>query len=187
MEEPCMTTTDSTDQSATTKPTPEPTTDPAQDTTDWKVKYDEALAQSRKHEDRAKANANAARELETLRQSTMSDTEKAVAQAKVEARTETLREVGTKLAAAEVRVAAAGRNVDVDALLEGLDASKFIDVNGDPDTKAITAWVDRVAPAVDDKAAGAKRDLGLGVRGGQQASGDPAQEFAKFLGDQLKG
>lgn len=176
-------TTDANDTTTTT--TDKTTTDPAQDTTDWKAKFEEVQAQARKHEDRAKANADAAKELEKLRQSTMNETEKAVSQAKLEVRTEVLREVGGKLAEAQVRVAAAGRNVDVDALIDGIDASKFLDVNGDPDTKAITAWIDKVAPATDDGTGGKQRDLGLGARGTQQTTETPASAFSKFITGQL--
>lgn len=180
--------------SDTTNTTTEPTTDPAAtEVTDWEAEAkkwknlaDTTDKRAKRLADEAKANAAAAKELETLRQSTMSDTEKAVAQAKNEARTEAMREVGAKLAAAEVRVAAAGRNVDVDALLERLDASSFIDIDGNADTKAITAWVDRVAPAVDDSGRPKPaRDLGLGARGGTQSAMTPAEEFGKFITNQL--
>ena len=74
-----------------TEPTPEAepqepsdTPDPAALTADlekWK-------AQARKHEERAKANANAAKELEQVRQASMSDQEKAVEIARQQARAE---------------------------------------------------------------------------------------------------
>jgi hypothetical protein len=169
-----------------TTPPETPPPSPAQETPeDWKAKYEETLKEARKHEDRAKANAAAAKELEAFKQSSMTEQEKAVATARAEAKAEAMREVGGKLAEAAIRVAAAGRSVDVDALLEGIDASKFLDVNGDPDAKAITAWVDRVAPADDGTKPPARRDLGLGARGGQQSNSDPAQEFAKFISGQL--
>lgn len=129
----------------------------------WKV-----LA--RKHEDRARQNAGALKELEKLRQSTMTDQEKAVAQAKVEARIEALREVGGRLVDANVRAAAAGRNVDVDALLEGLDRTRFVGEDGEPDTKAITAWVERVAPSGQQQQPQQQWDLGQGARGAGSAS-----------------
>lgn len=153
----------------TTEPAQEPTlADPAAEV----ARLKDELTKARKWEDRAKTNAKAAQELDQLKQSSMNDTEKAVAQARAEARTEALREVGGRLAEAAIRVAAAGRNVDVDALLEGVDASKFLDDNGDPDTKAIAAWVDRVAPATDesDNKPNPKRDLGLGPRGQPNAA-----------------
>lgn len=178
-----MTTIPDTTPPATPEPTP--TTPPAQETSeDWKAKYEETLKEARKHEDRAKANATAAKELETFKQSSMTEQEKAVATARAEAKAEAMREVGGKLAEAAIRVAAAGRSVDVDALLEGIDASKFLDDNGDPNDKAITAWVDRVAPVDDSAKPPPRRDLGQGARGGQQSS-SPAEDFGKFLAGQL--
>lgn len=149
--------------------------DPAKEIAKWKE-----LA--RKHEDRAKSNADAAKELDKLRQQTMSDVEKAAVLAKAEGRTEALREVGTKLVDAEVRAAAAGRNVDVDALLEGLDRSRFLDDDGDPDVKAIAAWVDRIAPQPDpDSGRPHAFDLGQGVRHDASTSlgGDPLERDLK--------
>lgn len=131
---------------------------------------------ARKHEERAKANAAAAKELEQVRQASMSDLEKAVAVARTEATTEALRTVGARLVDAEVRVAAAGRNVDVDALLEGLDRARFVGDDGEPDRKAIAAWVDRIAPKPAEGAPGFP-DLGQGNRnGGAMAlNGDPLE------------
>lgn len=177
------TTTDSTTDTGTESTnTDDKSTTTTTDGADTAAELENWKKLARKHEDRAKANAAAAKELETLKQSSMSDTEKAVAQAKAEARAEALREVGGKLAEASIRVAAAGRNVDVDALLEGVDASKFLDDNGDPDTKAIATWVDRVAPPVDEEAKpGPKRDLGLGVRGGQPNAALNGNELERAL------
>lgn len=47
------------------------------DVVDWKAKYEETLKHSRTHEDRAKQLAGAAKELEELKASQMSDAEKA--------------------------------------------------------------------------------------------------------------
>lgn len=182
----------STNDTTTTTETTETKTD--ETTTDWKAEAEKwkGLADStdkrvKRLEDTAKANATAAKELETLKQSTMTETEKAVNQAKLEVRNDVMREVGGKLAEAQIRIAAAGRAVDVDALIDGIDASKFLDANGDPDTKAITAWVDKVAPASDDGLGIPKqRDLGLGARGAQQSAQTPASAFGKFIGDALK-
>lgn len=123
--------------------------------------------QSRRHEERAKANAAAAAELEKLRESTMNETEKAVAQARAEAAREAATQFGGRLVAAEVRVAAAGRDVDVDALMEGIDPTRFLGDDGDPDTDAIKAWVERIAPpkATTDDTPN-PLDLGQGNRGG---------------------
>lgn len=124
----------------TTEATAEPATDPAAEAEKWK-------AQARKHEERAKANAAAAKELEELRRSAMTEQEQAVAKAIDQARAETLRQVGGQLVAAEVRAAAAGRSADVDALVEAIDPTKFLDEAGQVDRDAVKAWVDRIAPA----------------------------------------
>lgn len=127
------------------------TPDTGAESSDLTAEVEKWKALAQKHEGRAKQNATAARELETLRQSAMSDQEKAVSAAKAEGRTEALREAGTRLVDAEVRAAAAGRNVDTDALLEGLDRTKFLDDDGEPDRDAITAWIDRIAPAEQER------------------------------------
>lgn len=161
----------------TTDETPE--ADTAPDLTSEVEKY-KALA--RKHEDRAKANAAAVRELESLKQQTMSDTEKAIQVARAEARAEVVREYATKVVDAEVRAATAGRNIDVDALLDGLDRSRFVTEDGEPDRDAITAWVDRIAPKPTDPVA---PDLGQGTRGqaAMALNGDP---LLKSVIDKLK-
>ena len=158
-------------------------TDTATPDADLNAEVEKWKTQARKHEERAKANAKAAQELEQLRQQTMSDTEKAIAQAKVEARAEVLRELGSERVADAVRVATAGRNLDVDALLEGLDASRFLNEDGTPDRDAIAAWIDRIAPAQveqDEPAPAATSsyvDLGQGPRGAAASTmalnGDP--------------
>lgn len=134
---------------------------------------------SKKNEDRAKANSTAAKELDELRATTMSDAEKLVDQAKKDTRAEVTREFGSKLVDAEVRAAAKDRVADVDALLEGLDRSKFLDDAGDPDRDAITAWVDRIAPKDDETTTTTQQDpffdLGQGTRssGSDALNGDP--------------
>lgn len=60
----------------------EPATDQTNTTeVDWKSKYEETLAHSRKWEERAKANKAAADELEQLKESQMSEQQKADARA----------------------------------------------------------------------------------------------------------
>lgn len=180
-----MTTTPTTQATPTVETTEPPTSPaPAQDpgNTDDPVaevaRLKDELVKARKWEDRAKANAQAAKELETLRQSTMTDIDKAAAQARAEGRAEATRELAAERAVDKIRLAAAGRPVDIDALLEGIDAARFLDSDGQPDTKAISAWVNRVAPAAENPQTAAKRDLGLGARG-QQA---PALNSDPLLG-----
>lgn len=164
-----------TDIAATTTDT---TTTP--DTGDLAAEVQKWQNLARKHEERAKANAAAAKELETLRAQSMTDQEKAVAAARTEARAEALREFGTSRVDDAIRVAAAGRNIDVDGLLEALDRARFIGENGEPDRAAIAAWIDRIAPKPDDNGP-RPLDLGQGVRGGQNAAlnGDPLERSLK--------
>lgn len=127
------------------------------------------LAKARKWEDRAKANGAAAKELEELRLKSMNETEKAVASAKSEGRKEALVAMGARLVDAEVKAAAAGRNVNVDVLLEGLDRSRFLGDDGEPDAKAIKAWVEKLAPAGQRPGF---PDLGQGARGAPTGADD---------------
>lgn len=140
-----------------------------EEVTDWEAESkrlqgeaDKYKALARKHEDRAKANADAAKKLTEVERSSMSDIEKARAEAADKATTEAMSRMGGRLVAAEVKAAAAGRQVDVDALLEGIDVTRFLDDDGEPKVKDITSWLDRVAPV---KATVAS-DLGQGARGG---------------------
>lgn len=110
---------------------------------------------------RTEAKANAKR-LEELEKQSMTETEKAIAEAKNAARAEVLGEVGSKLVDAEVRAAAAGRNVDVDALLEGLDRRRFITEDGEANRDDIVKWVDRIAPKGDERPS--PIDMGQGTR-----------------------
>lgn len=105
-------------------------------------------------------------ELEALRAQSMTESEKAVDEARKAGRAEARAELGARLVDAEVRAAAAGRPVDVDALLEGLDRRRFMTDEDEPDTKAIGAWLDRIAPTAPAR----HLDLGQGARNGGAGS-----------------
>lgn len=133
------TTTTSTDGTTTTTEVSDTqtteTVDHAAEAEKWKT-----LAQ--KHEQRAKANAEAAKELATLKQQSMSDVEKAVDQAKSETRTSVLREIGGRLVDAELKAALVGKTLTPEALLS-FDRSTFITDDGDVDGAAISKWVEK--------------------------------------------
>lgn len=172
---------------ATTDATEDPAQDPASDPATEVLRLRDELAKARKWEQRAKDNASAAKELETFRQQAMSDTERAVEAARNEGRSEGTRTASERIAKAELRAAAAGRNVDIDALLEGVDARRFLDDDGEPDVKAITSWINRVAPVPTEPTEGTRSgwpDLGQGVRSTQSTSlGDPLlRDLKKTLG-----
>jgi len=76
----------------------------------------------------------------------LSDTEKAVAEAKAAGAAEASAKTGARLARAEFRAAAAGK-VPPDALdgfLEYADLTKFVGADGEPDEKAIAAAVKKL-------------------------------------------
>ena len=134
--------------------------------TDWKAEAEKWAEMARRHEARAKGNANAARELETLKQQAMTDTERAVAEAVTAARRDLATEFGGRLVDAEVRAAAVGLAVDVDTLLEGLDRRRFLTEEGEPNVRAIKTWMSKVAPKAAEATGPAPLDLGQGQRPG---------------------
>lgn len=115
------------------------------DDTDWK-------AEARKWEARAKENSGAAKAAEKARLDAMSEQERAIEEAKQSARTEVATTYGKRLARTEFDALAGRRNPDFDtaSALEFVDLGKFLSEDGEPDTKAITAAVERLVPAPTD-------------------------------------
>lgn len=174
---------------ATTTETTETTTETATETATVDAKelmaeVDKWKAQSRKHEERAKANSKAADELEQLRKQSMNEQERAVAEAKALGRAEALAEVSGQLVDAAVKVAAAGRLEDdaLDTLLDGLDRAKFLDESGQVDKAKVGAFVERIAPKPsEDTGTALFPDLGQGARGNAAGNGDPLLRDLKNL------
>lgn len=141
---------------------------PDTDTTDWKAEAEKWKANARKHEDRAKANASAVKELDELRKASMTDLEKAVEAAKAEGFNEGRAQGLGQLVSAKIEAAAAGRLAPeaLAALIGGLNVASFIDDDAGVDQEKVTAFVDSIAPAADPKAADpfAGLDLGQGTR-----------------------
>lgn len=163
-----------------TEPEAAPTEGATPTLEELKAELDKWKATSRKHEDRAKANASAAKELEQVKAASMSEQEKAVAQAAFEARTATLAEVGSRLAAAEVKVAAAGKLDDdqLATILDTIDLTKFLTEDGEVDVDKVRAFVEGIAPKPADNSF--PPDLGQGARGGTPALGsDPLLQALK--------
>lgn len=97
----------------------------------------------------------AQKELEKARTAAMSDAEKAIAEAEAKGRSNATAEFGKRLAKAALDTAAARRNPDFDtAALEYVDLSRFVGADGEPDTKAIAAAVERLVPAAGGAPAG---------------------------------
>lgn len=106
--------------------------------------------QSRKHEQRVKSLGTPeeikklrddAAELDKLRQASMGEQERAVTQARAEARAETERDWAKRLVRSELRAATAGRITpeDLDELIAPMDLAWFLDdANGVDDAKVRT-------------------------------------------------
>lgn len=144
--------------------TEETTTETAEtDVTDWKAEAEKYKSLARKNEERAKGNAQAAKELEKVRAAAMTEQEKATAEAKAAGLAEAQRAATPRLIRAELRAAAAEAGLAKDALdgfLEYADLSKFAGDDGEPDGKAIAAAVKRLGGT------GRGTDFDGGARGG---------------------
>jgi multidrug efflux pump subunit AcrA (membrane-fusion protein) len=171
----------------TTETTTVATDTAAPDVDALQAELDKWKAQARKHEDRAKANAAAQKELDELRKASMTDLEKAVETAKAEGYNEGRAAGLGQLVAAKIEAAAAGRLAPeaLVALIGGLNLSSFVDEDGEVDQDKVASFVDSVAPAAKDPFVGL--DLGQGAR---QRDSDPmalnGDPLLKAVTDRLK-
>ena len=115
---------------------------------------------SRKNEQQAKANAQAAKELDELKKSQLSDTERLIESTKEETRLAVRMEFAEKLVDAELKSSLSGRALDAEALFS-FDKLSFITDDGNVDSEAMQAWVDAHSTKTDAP----KPDLGQGARG----------------------
>lgn len=115
---------------------------------------------SRKNEQQAKANMAAAKELEEIRKSQLSETDRLIEQTKEETATAIRREYAVKLVDAELKSQLHGRVLDAGAVL-AFDKSSFITDDGNIDSEAIQSWVEAHSKTTDLPAP----DLAQGSRG----------------------
>ncbi|MEQ7847729.1 hypothetical protein [Nocardioides kribbensis] len=109
----------------------------------------EYVANLRKEAAKYRTEAKAAAsELEKQRQASMSEADKAVAEAEARGRSAAATEYGTRLARSEFDALAGRRNAgfDTSAALEFVDLKKFLNEDGDVDSKAIKSAVERLVP-----------------------------------------
>lgn len=132
---------------------PDPTADqPVQPDTgaavDYQAEAEKWQALARKHEDRAKTNSNAAKELDQLRKQSMTEIERAAAEAEARGRSAATTDFGKRLARSDFTAAAARRNpgYDITGAVDLLDLARFVGEDGEPDGKAIAAAVERLVP-----------------------------------------
>lgn len=135
------------------------------------------LEASRKWEERAKRNKDAAAELARLKREGMSETEAAVAAARAEERVKG----GERIARSAFLAAAKGRIPDPKAVVEDINLRKYVDDEGDVDDDAIAALVDKLAPKSgkddeedddrDERDTRRRRRTGSGYQGARNGSG----------------
>jgi hypothetical protein len=183
------------DTSTTTdKPTTEDApTDKVDETADWKAEAERWKSQAQKHEKEWKRFS---KELDQTRQASMSEQERAVAEARAEGRAEAAKDAASKVAAAEIRAAGSGRLSDsqLTSLLEGVNLAAFVDDDGNVDTDKVAGFVDGIAPAktADDHGPGDNAsafrdlvpDLGQGGRGAGKAPDDPLLDLVTRFANQ---
>lgn len=160
-----------TDQPATTPDTPpaDPEETPATPTAEDIAKLQRALSRERSE------NKSLSSQISKLKTSSMTEQEKAVAAAKEEGAKEAVIKAGKRLAAAEFRAAAAGRLADPSAAIDYLDMARFVGDDGEIDTKAINAAVEKLA-AASGNGAPQLPVLPQGPRGEKPETGDWLQE-----------
>lgn len=138
--------------------------------TDHKLEAEKWKALAKKHERESKARA---KELDSIRQGSLSETEKAAEAAREEGRQAARAEMAERLLKAEIRTAALDKLADPEdaepllrsaGLLEGLT-----DKDGEVDSKAVAAAVDRLVKAKPHLAKAGSRPGKLRA-GGEQPS-----------------
>lgn len=177
MSEPSAPDTGITDPSDT-DPTDKPDTGSSSHEQDWRAEAEKWQALAQKHEGRAKANAAAAKELERVRRESMSEQERAVAEATDRAKADgwqaAASQFGQRLVLAELRAASAGRLSDkqLEALTSRIDVTGFLGDDGEVDTAAVTTFVESLMPS--EPQSRGFPDLGQGARGtATSLNGDP--------------
>ena len=157
---------DTTDQIENTEASEETTdvveteTSELSETDKLQAEVDKWKSLSRKNEQQAKANLAAAKELEEIKQSQLTDTEKLIEQTKQETALSVRREFASKLVDAELKSQLSGKVLDAGALLS-FDKSSFIQDDGNIDSEAIQSWVEAHSNTTETPAP----DLGQGNRG----------------------
>lgn len=112
---------------------------PAEGTLEWyKAEAEKWTSLSRKHETEEK---KLRKEVDTLKTASMSDAEKAIADARKEGESSTLKKVTERLVKAELKATAAEKGATLPDL-DALNLAKFATDDGDPDEEAIDRFVD---------------------------------------------
>jgi arsenate reductase-like glutaredoxin family protein len=125
-----------------------------------KAEVDKWKSLSRKNEQQAKTNSMAAKELDEIRKSQLTDTEKLIEQTREETSLAIRKEFALKLIDSELKSHLNGRSINGSALLD-FDKSSFIQSDGNLDSDAIQSWVEAHSKTAEPIIP----DLGQGARG----------------------
>jgi hypothetical protein len=128
-------------EAATEAPAQEPTETPTEEPKDWQAeatRLRDELTKARKWEERAKENHAKVQQYEREK---LPEAERAAAEAEARGRTAAAQEYGKRLATSEIRAAAASEGADLAGVFDFLDLSRFVGEDGEPDEKAIKAFV----------------------------------------------
>ena len=136
------------------------TIEDATETVDLSSEVEKWKSLSRKNEAQAKANAQAAKELEELKAASLTDQERLIASTREETARSVRLEFAGKFVEAELKSALNGKTLEAASLLS-FDKSSFIDESGEVDSNAIAAWVEAHTKATEIT----NPDLGQGIRG----------------------
>jgi hypothetical protein len=142
---------------------------------DYKAEAEKWQALARKHEERAKSNAEKAKGFDELKRSQMTEQEKAVDEARVAARAEAIAETTPERVRLTFEAIGAGRLTEqqIDELLEDVDMTKYLTETGAVDRERVARKVNALAPA-EQHSTPIVPDLGQGVREPALAlNGDP--------------
>ena len=138
-------------------PEQQPETDLAKEVEKWK-------ALSRKNQERATANSEAAKKLAEIEDANKTEQEKLIAEAVKATRGEVLSEVGQKLAAAKIEAALTGIVPDPSSVVEDLNLGKYLTEDGDVDVDAVKALREKFSSIAGTKKP-AEVDLKQGAQG----------------------
>lgn len=116
--------------------------------------------------------------LQAERAKGLSDADRAIQDAKAAGFAEAQMEAGKRLARAEIRALASEKGLDVTALLEDLDLSRFVGDDGEPDDAVIASAIKRWA-AIAPQPNRPRGDVGQGAR--SKTLTDPNEEFVRLL------
>lgn len=109
--------------------------------TDWQAeatRLRDELTKARKWEGRAKDNAAKVQQYEREK---LPEAERAAVDAEERGRQAATQEFGKRLATSEIRAAAATAGADLAGVFDYLDLGRFVGEDGEPDAKAIDAFV----------------------------------------------